>query len=650
MKENKNIERLFQEKFKDFEVSPPDFVWENIQEKLHPKEKKRRVIPFWFKTAGIAASFVAIVSVVFFNTDTDFKNTNTKNNAVVNSDITKENNTSNQNDVETNSDNSTESATKENKSNVSFTNETGSSSNSLVNNDNSTNSNADSKTDSNLNKGAALNSNTNKSNTNFVSNRKKQTNTTTFKKSNASFNTSNSEIVSNNRNTINYKNKSKKGFQLNSEFNDFNISKKNASNSGLTDVNTFNKLNTSKNTTSNSGVIDKNAFDKLDASKNTTLNSGVVDKNAFDKFDSSKNNNLNSGLTDINTFDKFDASKNSLNSGLTDTNSLNTSKNTTSNSGLTDVNNSNSSNLTSKNNNAVNGVLVENSLENSNSNAIVGVEEIKTDTITSATAAIEENPMEKLLREKETKKVVDEKEKRSKWAVNSYVAPVFFNSFASGSPLSEEFASNEKTFNNSTSYGVGIAYNLNKRLAIKTGVSNLNLDYDTENIAFYSSFEDQSKIANTNIERNANGKYLVLKHEKDVSKNAIENQIVQSNQNFGNLNQRIQYVEVPLELSYAILNKKFGVAIKGGMSTLFLTENEVSIKAPDGNMQIGKASNLNDVHFSSNVGLGFSYNFMKNFQLNLEPTLKYQINTFNKNSEDFTPYVIGVNTGISYKF
>lgn len=460
---------------------------------------------------------------------------------------------------------------------------------------------------------------------------KKATNQNTFNKNKATFSTSNSEIVSNNRNTLNYKNKSKKGFQLNSEFNDFNANKNNTSISGLTDVNPFDKSNTSKN---------------------TNINSGIVDNNTFEKFNTSKNNNLNSGLIDINTFDKFDASKNSLNSGLTDTNSLNTSKKTTSNSGLTDVNNSNSnsSNLTSKNNNAVNGVLVENSLENSNSNAIVGVEEIKTDTITSATAAIEENPMEKLLREKETKKVVDEKEKRSKWAVNSYVAPVFFNSFASGSPLSEEFASNEKTFNNSTSYGVGIAYNLNKRLAIKTGVSNLNLDYDTENIAFYSTFEDQSKISNTNIERNANGKYLVLKHEKDVSKNAIENQIVQSNQNFGNLNQRIQYVEVPLELSYAILYKKFGVAIKGGMSTLFLTENEVSIKAPDGNMQIGKASNLNDVHFSSNVGLGFSYNFMKNFQLNLEPTLKYQINTFNKNSEDFTPYVIGVNTGISYKF
>ena len=560
-KENKNIERLFQEKFKDFEVSPPDFVWENIQEKLHPKEKKRRVIPFWFKTAGIAASFVTAISVIFYNTNDDFKNTNSNTNSVVNSGKNKGNNDTNQN-VGTNKFNTSDSNKKQNNSNSSFSNEVGSNpeTNSIVNN-NTTNSGSNSKTDLKFNQGSLQNSKIYKSNNGFVSNRKNQNKTTSFKKNKTQFNSSNSGIVANgsNRNKWNR-------LKSNSKLNNFNSSKNNISNSDLIAFNTSNK-----------------------------------------------NNDSNFELTNTNDI--------------------------------------NSSNTISKNTNEINDVLVESNPINKNSTTTIAiVEEIKTDTITLATVTIEENPMEKLLREKETKKVVDEKEKRSKWAVNSYVSPIFFNSFASGSPLSEEFASNEKTFNNSTSYGVGVAYNINKRLSVKTGVSNLNLDFDTENIAFYSTFEDQSKIANTNIERNANGKYIVLKHEKEFSKNEVENQVMQSSQNTGNLNQRTQYIEVPLELSYAILNKKFGVAIKGGMSTLFLTENEVTIKAPDGNMQIGKASNLNEVHFSSNVGLGLSYSFMKNFQLNVEPTLKYQINTFNKNSEDFTPYVIGVNTGISYKF
>lgn len=55
MKEKKNIERLFQENFKDFEVTPDEKNWENIQNRLDKKEKDRKLIPIWFPYAGIAA-------------------------------------------------------------------------------------------------------------------------------------------------------------------------------------------------------------------------------------------------------------------------------------------------------------------------------------------------------------------------------------------------------------------------------------------------------------------------------------------------------------------------------------------------------------------------------------------------------------------
>ena len=48
MKENKNIERLFQEKFKDFEALPPEDSWDFIADRLH-KKKKKRIIPIWFQ-------------------------------------------------------------------------------------------------------------------------------------------------------------------------------------------------------------------------------------------------------------------------------------------------------------------------------------------------------------------------------------------------------------------------------------------------------------------------------------------------------------------------------------------------------------------------------------------------------------------------
>lgn len=47
MKELKNIDRLYQEKFKDFEAPPPPEVWSRISEKLDADKKKRRIIPWW---------------------------------------------------------------------------------------------------------------------------------------------------------------------------------------------------------------------------------------------------------------------------------------------------------------------------------------------------------------------------------------------------------------------------------------------------------------------------------------------------------------------------------------------------------------------------------------------------------------------------
>ena len=41
MNDKKNIDRLFQEKFKDFEMAPDDAVWNRISESL-PKKKKKR--------------------------------------------------------------------------------------------------------------------------------------------------------------------------------------------------------------------------------------------------------------------------------------------------------------------------------------------------------------------------------------------------------------------------------------------------------------------------------------------------------------------------------------------------------------------------------------------------------------------------------
>ena len=64
MSDKKHIDRLFQEKFKDFEAKPNANVWAGIQSKMEqPKEKSKTILPLWLRFAGIAAVLVILFTV-----------------------------------------------------------------------------------------------------------------------------------------------------------------------------------------------------------------------------------------------------------------------------------------------------------------------------------------------------------------------------------------------------------------------------------------------------------------------------------------------------------------------------------------------------------------------------------------------------------
>ena len=64
MREKKYIDRIYQEKFKDFEATPREEVWKSISAKLQEDKKRRPVItPFWSRMAGIAAILTLILLI-----------------------------------------------------------------------------------------------------------------------------------------------------------------------------------------------------------------------------------------------------------------------------------------------------------------------------------------------------------------------------------------------------------------------------------------------------------------------------------------------------------------------------------------------------------------------------------------------------------
>ena len=257
--------------------------------------------------------------------------------------------------------------------------------------------------------------------------------------------------------------------------------------------------------------------------------------------------------------------------------------------------------------------------------------------------------LEELLNEKESKK---NESKVNRWQLTSNVAPIFLGSISNGSPIDSTLSKNSKSYNTNVGFGIGVSYAVNKKLSVRTGLNKVNMSYNTNDILFFTGI--QSKVLQ-NVSPTASSQMIhVQSANTGISATSesgllpFENSFTQENK--GSLNQEMGYLEMPVEMTYNLLDKKFGIKIIGGFSTLFLQDNKITIISQGRNTVLGEANNLNDVHFSTNLGLGIKYGFMKSFEFNVEPTVKYQMNTFSSNAGSFKPYLFGIYSGISYKF
>ena len=552
MKDNKNIERLFQEKFKDFEALPPQDSWDIIASRLNEKKKKKRILPIWFQFSGIAASLFIIGSLIWnFSGESNTTEVPNSNNTIVNTEDSKGNS---------------------NNSNITSPNKEA-----IVYDSQSNEENLDKKSNNSINQyneksideklvKSKLKNNSSRRN-GLVSNGKLQndidasSNQKGFKKGKNNFKKQSSSVTN-----------SEKALVANTEKNKAKRKSKSKSNKNNSDF--------------------ENLFDD-----NNVVDNNREDKNAINK----------------ETIDAFFENKTSNTTTITNNDSI--------------------------------------TKQTNNSDVVVSNEIITQDSTLVAEVSKETNLLEELLKEKEVGKNEDEKEeKRSKWAISTNASPVYFNSLAQGSSIDQQFDSNSKNYATTLSLGIAGSYAINNKLSLKTGVNNINISYNTNDVLFDARMNNVENNIPT-ISRNPEASNMVFSSKVgnvETLSGDVENVIIENN--VGALQQNISYIEVPLELSYKLLDKKFGIEVIGGMSTLFLNQNNISLVANGIEMEVGRANNLNNIHFSSNVGLGFKYNFWKSFNANFQPMFKYQINTFSENSGNFKPYFIGLYTGVSFSF
>jgi hypothetical protein len=256
--------------------------------------------------------------------------------------------------------------------------------------------------------------------------------------------------------------------------------------------------------------------------------------------------------------------------------------------------------------------------------------------------------------------------KKERWSIAALVSPTFHNSFqSSNNEAVRQLGSVEQPI---VSYagGVALSYKVNRRLSVQSGLYYSSYGNELSGISSFGGFQNYDQVkGNSNFEvRTTNGTVYTNNSDVYLVDNLSDSRIVGyiDNNTFdpskasleyldNSLRQNLSYLELPIILRYKLVDKTFDFNIIGGLSSNLLVDNSVYASMNSGKYEVGKTDGLNQVSFSSSLGMGMEYSFSKNLSLNLEPTFRYYLNPFNSvEGIRVHPYSFGIFSGISYKF
>ena len=550
MTDKKHIDRLFQEKLKNFEATPNDAVWERISTQLGEEGGESKVIPIWWRIGGIAAGLLLLIAIGY-----SIVNNSTTNPVEVPTEIVDTNNTKSESTID-------EVQNKE----VTEANDVG----------------VEDATD------AALKNN----------------------------------LVPRNQITTSQENASQEGGVLNVLESIVDKDDKNTSSSAEEGI-------------ANTKQPNKNSNDPM-------LNANANNRKVID----------NATHTDIaqeeqsNPENDPSATSTVSNAVAINSNTENLPEQTPDKENITRE----AKEVTSKPS-IPDGVAVAN---------ISSVEEKEKEKEDINNITEETSPsIEEAVASSEDGEDYDEKEKEviDRWSVTPNVSPVYYNTLGKGSSIHEQFNKNSKSGQLNMSYGVKAGYAITDRLSIRSGVNKMDLGYNTNDVIIYQSLSPSTGGPLPPAAANNSMRNIDLKEEVQgitvISRETIAFSQVPSvvSQNLqSSLNQELSFIEVPLEIEYTVSDKNLNVSLIGGFSTLFLTDNSVYTDFNDERTLLGEANNIKNVSYSANFGVGLGVKISEKVNLNFEPNFKYQINAFNNTSGDFKPYILGVNTGLKFKF
>ncbi len=259
---------------------------------------------------------------------------------------------------------------------------------------------------------------------------------------------------------------------------------------------------------------------------------------------------------------------------------------------------------------------------------------------------------------------LEEARRNKRWELGAMVSPTYLSTnLKTANEALSQIDDNERAVLSYTG-GFSVSYSMTNRLSIQTGLYYSSLGREVTGVTSYSGFEPFASTKSGTLFGVATSSGTISSvntdiYLSDVAGNRIDGYYsidnfdpVKSNLiPFGEqLRQNFEYLEIPLIVRYKLIDRKLDFNILGGMSYNFLVGNQTWAMSESGSkVLIGSTEGIDHLLLSSSLGMSMQYELSERFSLNLEPQVRYYLNTGGDLGSG-NPYTFGVFSGMHFKF